>query len=81
LLSAAPELNLKRWVAAVDLTADRVGFILANDLELSLAVVQASPEESAAVGQKDRMKELTLYSVHESYLALRYKLGIAIGAE
>jgi tetratricopeptide (TPR) repeat protein/tRNA A-37 threonylcarbamoyl transferase component Bud32 len=81
LLAAAPELNLKRWVAAVDLTADRVGFVLANDLELSLAVVQASPEESAAVGHKDRIKELTLYSVSEAYMALRYKLGIAIGAE
>lgn len=79
LLAAAPELNLKRWVAAVDLTADRVGFILANDLELALAVIQASPEDSAAMAQKDRMKELYLYAVSEPYLALRYKLGINIG--
>jgi len=79
LLAAAPELNLKRWVASIDLSADRVGFVLANDLELSLAVIQASPEDSAAVSQKDRVKELQLYSVSEAYLALRYKLGIQIG--
>lgn len=79
LLGAAPELDLKRWVASVDLTADRVGFILANDLEIATAVVRASPEETASVPQKERLKELHLYSVSEEYLALRHKLGISIG--
>lgn len=79
LLAAAPELNLKRWVAAVDMTADRVGFVLANDLEIATAVVKASPEDAAAISQKDRLKELHLYSVSESYLELRQKLGIQIG--
>jgi tetratricopeptide (TPR) repeat protein len=79
LLSAAPELDLKKWTAAVDLTADRVGFLLSNDLEIASALVRASPDEASAVPQKDRLKELTLFSVSESYFALRHKLGIAIG--
>ncbi len=79
LLAAAPELDLKKWVAAVDLTADRVGFILSNDLELSTAMIKASPEESAGVSGKDRLKELHMYAVSEEYLSLRHKLGIAIG--
>lgn len=79
LLHAAPELDLKRWTAAVDLTADRLGFIAANDLEMATTVVRASPEESAAVSQKERLRELHLYSVSEAYLQLRHKLGIAIG--
>jgi hypothetical protein len=79
LLQAAPELDLKKWTAAVDLTADRVGFVLANDLEIATALVRASPDEAAAVPQKDRLKELTLYSVSDAYLSLRHKLGIAIG--
>jgi hypothetical protein len=81
LLSAAPELDLKRWTAAVDLTADRLGLVLANDLEIATAVVRASPEESSAVPQKDRLRELHLYSVSEQYLTLRHKIGIAIGDE
>ncbi|MDQ3033034.1 MAG: protein kinase [Myxococcota bacterium] len=81
LLSAAPELDLKRWTAAVDLTADRIGFIVANDLEIATAVVRASPEESAAVPQKDRLRELHLYSVSEQYLQLRQRLGVAIGGD
>ncbi|MGE0787315.1 MAG: protein kinase [Sandaracinaceae bacterium] len=80
LLAAAPELDLKKWVGAVDLTADRFGFVLSNDLELSSAVIKASPEESAGVPQKDRLKELQVYAVSEEYLALRQKLGIAIGS-
>jgi tetratricopeptide (TPR) repeat protein len=79
LLQAAPELDLKKWTAAVDLTADRVGFLLSNDLEIASALVRASPDEASAVPQKDRLKELTLFSVSESYLSLRHKLGIAIG--
>ncbi len=79
LLAAAPELDMKRWVAAIDLTADRVGFILSNDLEITSAVIKASPEDAAAVPQKERLKELYLYSVSDAYLQLRHKLGLAIG--
>ncbi|MCB9596795.1 MAG: tetratricopeptide repeat protein [Sandaracinaceae bacterium] len=79
LLAAAPELDLKKWVAAVDLTADRVGFVLSNDLEYSTAMIKASPEESAGVPSKERLKELHIYAVSEEYLTLRHKLGISIG--
>lgn len=79
LLAAAPELDLKKWVAAVDLTADRVGFILANDLEIATAIVRASPDASAGLPQKERLKELHLYCVSDEYLSLRHKLGISIG--
>lgn len=76
LLAAAPELDMKKWVAAVDLTADRVGFVLANDLEMSAAIIKASPDETVA--QKERLKELYLYAASAPYLELRHKLGIAI---
>jgi len=79
LLAAAPELDLKRWVGGVDLTADRAGFILSNDLEIATAMIKASPEESAGVSQKERLKELHTYSVSGAYLTLRRKIGIAIG--
>ncbi len=79
LLEAAPELDLKRWVAGVDYTADRVGFVLANDLKVAQAVIEASPEDSAAVSRKDRAQELLRYSVSEPYFELRHRLGIALG--
>ena len=76
LLAAAPELDMKRWVAAVDLTADRVGFVMANDLEIATALVKASPDDQAT--QKERLRELYLYGVSDAYMTLRQKLGLAI---
>jgi hypothetical protein len=73
-------IDLKKWVAAVDLSADRAGFIVANDLELVNEMIKAADEASSAVPQKERLKELTLFAVSEEYFAVRHKLGINIDA-
>jgi hypothetical protein len=73
-------IDLKKWVAAVDLSADRAGFVVANDLELCNEMIRAADEASSAVPQKERMKELTLYAVSEPYFAVRRRLGINIDA-
>jgi hypothetical protein len=79
LLEAAPELDMRAWMSAVDLTADRLGFILSNDLKIANAVIEASPEDSASLGRKDRLRELLAYSVSEPYFELRRPIGIALG--
>jgi tetratricopeptide (TPR) repeat protein/serine/threonine protein kinase len=79
LLEAAPELDMKSWMAGVDLTADRMGFLLANDLKISSAVIDASPDEVSVVSKRDRLRELYAYSVSEPYFELRKALGIALG--
>ncbi|AKT40939.1 serine/threonine-protein kinase [Chondromyces crocatus] len=77
-LLQAGAIDLKRWVSGVDLTADRAGFLLSNDLELAQEMIKASDEASAALPHKDRLKELLLYSVSEEYFALRRRIGINI---
>ncbi|UQA56607.1 serine/threonine-protein kinase [Polyangium aurulentum] len=77
-LLQAGAIDLKKWVAGVDLTADRAGFIVANDLELSQEMIKATDEASSAVPQKERLKELVLFSVSEEYFAIRRQLGINI---
>ncbi len=77
LLQAGGALDLKKWVAAIDLTADRAGFVLAHDLASATEVMRAT-EEGASVSVKERMKELVLFSVSEEYFALRDKLQIKI---
>ncbi len=79
LLEAAPELDMKAWMAGVDLTADRVGFVLSNDLKIANAVIEASPEDASSVGRKDRLRELLAFSVSEPYFELRKRIGIALG--
>jgi hypothetical protein len=79
-LLGAGAIDLKKWVAAVDLSADRAGFIVANDLELCNEMIRGADEASSAVPQKERLKELALYAVSEQYFAVRRKLGINIDA-
>jgi hypothetical protein len=78
LLQEQPELDMKRWAMAVDITADRVGFVLANSLDAAVAVVRASPADSSHASERDRLKELYLYAVSPRYLALRQAIGVTI---
>jgi hypothetical protein len=78
LLQSGGALDLKRWVAGVDLTADRAGLVVAHDLETATEIIKASDEGSSAVPNQERMKELVLYAVSESYFEMRQKLRIAI---
>ena len=78
LLTSGAALDLKRWVAAVDLTADRAGFILAHDLETATQVVKASDEGSSAVPQDERFKELALFAVSSQYFEVRQRLLISV---
>lgn len=77
LLQSGTTLDLKKWVAAIDLTADRAGFLLSHDLQIATDVMRAT-DDGASVPAQDRMKEIVLFSVGEAYFELRQKLGIAI---
>jgi hypothetical protein len=80
LLSNTGSLDLKRWTIGVDLTADRAGLLLANDLPKALAVVRVTPDEASPIPQKDRIRELTAFAISDEYFHLRQRLGIAIRA-
>ena len=77
LIQAGGALDLKKWVASIDLTADRVGAVLAHDLALTTEVIRAT-ESSSSVPVKERMKDIVLFSVSEEYFNLRAKLGVSI---
>ncbi|HEY6559794.1 MAG TPA: tetratricopeptide repeat protein [Polyangiaceae bacterium] len=79
LMESGVDLDLKRWIQGVDLTADRAGLLVADDLETAFEIIRASDEHSSAVPIDERLSELLLYAVSEPYFALRKRLGIAIG--
>jgi hypothetical protein len=80
LVSAHGEvINMQDWVAATDLTAARVGFVLSNDLPAAARVISAEPAASSPLGAKQRLKDLLLYSVSEDYFAVRKFLGLEVG--
>jgi tetratricopeptide (TPR) repeat protein len=77
LLQSGSTIDLKKWVASIDLTADRAGFLLAHDLQISTEVMRAT-EDAASIPSKERMKEIVLFSISEEYTQIRAKLLIAI---
>jgi tetratricopeptide (TPR) repeat protein/tRNA A-37 threonylcarbamoyl transferase component Bud32 len=77
LLQSGGAIDLKKWVAAIDLTADRAGFLLAHDLATATEVMRAT-EDASSVPVKERIKEIVLFSIGEEYLTLRQKLQITV---
>jgi tetratricopeptide (TPR) repeat protein len=77
LLQSGGAVDLKKWVTGIDLTADRVGFLLAHDLQIATDVMRAT-EDASSVAPKERIKEIVLFSISEEYLDLREKLRITI---
>ena len=73
------EINLQRWSQAVDLTAHRAAFIIANDLMLSTKFIQMEPATVGGLTAKDKVKELILYSISAEYFEVRQHLGLTIG--
>ncbi|MFT3769664.1 MAG: hypothetical protein QM820_29865 [Minicystis sp.] len=67
--------NLQRWATAIDATATRAGFLLANDLVAAEAVLRI--EDPGHVDE--RMDDLLLFAVGERYAKLRKQIGIAVG--
>ncbi|HEY5961240.1 MAG TPA: hypothetical protein VIV60_32005, partial [Polyangiaceae bacterium] len=78
LLSDGAALDLKKWVTAVDLSADRTGFVLAHDLETAAQIIKASDDSSSAIPRTDRLRLLALFAVSPEYLGMRDRLRIRI---
>ncbi|MBO6939656.1 MAG: tetratricopeptide repeat protein [Deltaproteobacteria bacterium] len=78
-IDAGGSTDIKKWMQSVELTGVRAGFLIANDLDVARRMIQALPPEgSVDLPPKDKLKELVLFSVSESYFRLREALGIQI---
>ncbi|HSC87494.1 MAG TPA: protein kinase [Polyangiaceae bacterium] len=78
LIQSGTALDLKKWVAAVDLTADRAGFVVAHDLDTASQVIRASDDSTAAVPTQERFKELVVFAASSNYFTLRRHLQITV---
>lgn len=71
---------VKGWITATDLTANRAGLILANDLETAARIVATEKGVQTALSAKDRLRELLAYAVSEEYFQVRRHLGLDVAA-
>jgi tetratricopeptide (TPR) repeat protein len=78
LLAVEAALDLKRWVHAVDFSADRAGLAVCHDLETAGALVQSVPAAQGSPTVEARLENLMAYSVSEQYIELRARQGVAL---
>ena len=71
--------DVKRWMQATEITALRAGLLLCDDLDTAVHMTQQIASESTAdLAPRDKVRELVLFSISESYFQLREQLGIQI---
>jgi tetratricopeptide (TPR) repeat protein len=78
-LSKGGQIDLNKWLLGVELTANRVGFIICNDLQCAATAVSTEPATMGGLPPKEKVKELILYSISEEYFRVRAELGLTIG--
>jgi tetratricopeptide (TPR) repeat protein len=69
------------WRAATDLTANRVGLIVANDLEIAAKAIATEGPTLSSLPVKDRLRDLLAYAVSEPYFLVRRHLGLHVREE
>ena len=71
--------DIKRWMQATEVTALRAGLLLCDDVDTAVRMTQQVASESTAdLAPRDKIKEIVLYSISESYFRIREQLGIQI---
>ena len=71
--------NIKRWMQATEITSLRACLLLCDDVDTAVKMTQQIGSESTAdLAPRDKVKEIVLYSISESYFQLREALGIQI---
>ncbi|HVV88089.1 MAG TPA: tetratricopeptide repeat protein [Kofleriaceae bacterium] len=69
------------WRGATDLTANRAGLILANDLASAAKAIATETTTMSTAPVKDRLRDLLAYAVSEGYFQVRRHLGLTVRSE
>jgi tetratricopeptide (TPR) repeat protein len=78
-VDAGGQADIKRWMQATEVTSLRAGLLLCDDVDTAVRMTQQIASESTAdLAPRDKVKEIVIYSISESYFSLREQLGIQI---
>jgi hypothetical protein len=73
-----PRFDSGAWLASIEYSAGRAGFLLSNDLGAAQRILQQEPVAISQLPRADKIKDLLLFSISEEYFALRRALGMAV---
>ena len=70
--------DVSRWLEGLDHTANRLGFLVCNDLSEAVQTIRNEMVIISRASVADRIQELILFSISDEYFALRKGLGVSI---
>jgi hypothetical protein len=69
--------DVRAYLDGAELTSNRVGALLAGDLEIVRRAVLVERSQVSKLRDETKLKDLSLFCVSEDYAAVREKLGLA----
>jgi tetratricopeptide (TPR) repeat protein len=76
LIAEAPSVDTSRWGNGADATARRVGLLFCGDVRTAARLVSAEQQLVGGPTTAEKVNELVAFSVSESFLATRERLGL-----
>ncbi len=77
-LAQTPDFDVPAWLDAVEHTATRLGFLVANRLRAAMKLSAGDVRPVGPAALQARMRALLLFSISEPYFQLRERLGMAL---
>jgi len=71
--------NLRRWVEAVEHSVNRAGFVISNDLNVSMGIIRKEAGWLTPMRSIQKVRELLVFASSPEYLTLREAIGLAVG--
>ncbi len=78
-MAAQGDIDLGTWLESVEDTANRVGFIYCDDLDVAADYLRNEPQRIGMRSVDERMQALAEYAVSDRYRTLRQELNLAVG--
>ncbi|MCY0991981.1 hypothetical protein OV203_32890 [Nannocystis sp. ILAH1] len=76
--AAGYPLDAGQWARGVEITAYRIGLVLADDLGVAAQSIGREREGFSFLTARDMVQELVRYSISEDYFTVRKSLGLAV---
>jgi tetratricopeptide (TPR) repeat protein len=81
LLARRAEIDTAKWSQMADLTTTRAGLLLCGSVAVAHRAMMLEHHYASDLSPKERIKELLVFAVSETYFELRGALGVAIGSK
>ena len=78
IIEGTVEVNMSRWLKAIDNTSNRVGLLLCGDVEVAMSAIKNDPTPISKLTIPEKEAELLQFAISEEFFQVRARLGLSI---